>query len=141
LPDGSRKPASIPYGCWVGSWENSTPLLFSSSYVFLDVVRREEEPARGALGDERVDRRARLVVEDGRPRHGEQRELDVLARQAHREPAEVAHLGHRDVVAQLESERLGVEGERLVLVVDPHVHVRQLLQHVDLRVVGVERSR
>ena len=31
LPDGSRKPASMPYGCWVGSCENSTPRLTSSS--------------------------------------------------------------------------------------------------------------
>ena len=31
LPDGSRKPASIPYGCCVGSCENSTPRFFSSS--------------------------------------------------------------------------------------------------------------
>ena len=31
LPDGSRKPASTPYGCVVGSCVNSTPLSLSSS--------------------------------------------------------------------------------------------------------------
>ena len=33
LPEGSRKPASTPYGCSVGSCWNSTPRSFSSSYV------------------------------------------------------------------------------------------------------------
>src|SRR5919108_6596572 len=33
FPDGSRKPASIPYGCSIGSCVNSTPRPFSSSYV------------------------------------------------------------------------------------------------------------
>ena len=31
FPDGSRRPASRPYGCSVGSWVNSTPRLLSSS--------------------------------------------------------------------------------------------------------------
>ena len=31
LPEGSRKPASTPYGCSVGSCVNSTPRPFSSS--------------------------------------------------------------------------------------------------------------
>src|SRR6058998_3104395 len=39
------------------------------------------------------------------------------------QPAEVAQLGHGDVVAELEAEFLGVERERLVLVVDPDLHV------------------
>src|SRR5512134_2488143 len=33
LPDGSRKPASMPYGCSVGSCWNSTPRSLSPSYV------------------------------------------------------------------------------------------------------------
>jgi hypothetical protein len=31
LPDGSRNPASTPYGCCIGSCVNSTPLSRSSS--------------------------------------------------------------------------------------------------------------
>ena len=33
FPEGSRKPASTPYGCSVGSCWNSTPRALSSSYV------------------------------------------------------------------------------------------------------------
>ena len=31
LPEGSRKPQSIPYGIWVGYSVNSTPRAFNSS--------------------------------------------------------------------------------------------------------------
>ena len=42
---------------------------------------------------------------------------------------EVAELRDGDVLPKLEPELLGVEGERLVLVVDPHRHMGELLQH------------
>ena len=46
-----------------------------------------------------------------------------LAGDADGQPAEVAHLRHRDVLAHLHPELLGVERERLVLVVHPDLHV------------------
>src|SRR5262249_60939205 len=52
-----------------------------------------------------------------------------LAGRPDRQPAEVAHLGHGDVLADLHAELVRVEGERLVLVVDPHVDVGELLEH------------
>ena len=102
----------------------------------VDVVRHEEQAAGDALGDERLELCLRLRVEDGRARNGHERDGDVgLAGDADGEPAEVAELRHRDVVAELEPELLRVEGERLVLVAHPDVDVRELLQHRVLLVV------
>jgi hypothetical protein len=57
-----------------------------------------------------------------------------LADGADGEPAKAAELGEGDVVAKLEAELVNVEGERLVLVVDPDVDVAQLLDgHACLR--------
>ena len=71
----------------------------------------------------------------GGPRHVHQRDGDVrLAGDADGEPAEIAELGHGDVLAELDPELLGVEGESLVLVVDPDLRVRKLLEHVVLSV-------
>ena len=124
----------MPYGRCVGSCWNSTPRPLSSSYVALAVVGREEQPAGGALGHERLELLARLLVEHGRAGHGHQRDRDVgLAGQADREPAEVAHLGDGDVLADLHAELLGVEGEGLVLVVDPDVDVAEGFSIVILR--------
>ena len=52
---------------------------------------------------------------------GEVREF--LARRADGQPAEVAHLGQRDVDAHLHADLLGVELERLLLVVHPELSV------------------
>src|SRR5439155_4726972 len=96
-----------------------------------DVVAREEEAAARALPHQRHDLVASLCVEDGRSRHRHQRDRDVgLPGHADGEPAEVAHLGDGDVVSELQPELLRVEGKRLVLVVNPDLDVRQLLQHV-----------
>src|SRR6185503_10631642 len=57
------------------------------------------------------------------------------------EPAEVAELRDGDVLPELEPELLGVERERLVLVMNPHRHVGELLQHrVLLRRYGSEAT-
>ena len=86
------------------------------------VVGGEEERAGEALGREVEDLLARLVVEHRLAGDGHQHDGEVgLARGADGEPAEVAHLGHGDVGADLPAQLLGVEGERLVLVVNPHL--------------------
>ena len=65
-----------------------------------------------------------LVVHHRRAGDRHQHDRDVvLAGRADGEPAEVAQLGQRDVGADLHAELLGVEGERLVLVVDPQLGV------------------
>src|SRR5207253_3240562 len=98
------------------------------------VVRREEQAAGGALRHQRLDLVARLLVEHGRAGNRHQRDRDVLAGHADGEPAEVAELGNGDVLPELHAELLGVEGERLVLVVDPDLRRRQLVQHLFLLV-------
>src|SRR5690242_4365065 len=97
--------------------------------ALLDVVRREEEPAGGAFREQALDLGARVLVEHGRARDGHERDGDVLPGDAHGQPAEVAHLGHRHVLPKLHAELLGIERERLVLVVHPHLRIRELLQH------------
>ena len=63
-----------------------------------------------------------LGVHHRRAGDGHQHDRDVgLAGGPDGEPAEVAHLGQRDVGAHLHAELLGVEGERLVLVVHPQL--------------------
>ena len=98
----------------------------------LHVVSREEEAARGSLRQHLLHLRLGVGVEHGRAGNGQQRQPDVLPRQADREPAEVAHLGHGHVLAELESQLVGVEGEGFVLIVDPHTDVGDALEHVFL---------
>src|SRR5690348_9783770 len=93
------------------------------------VLGREEEPARSALGQQVEDLLPRLVVEDRRAGNGHQHDRNVLAGHTDGEPAEVPHLRHGRVLADLEAELVRVEGERLVLVVHPDLHVRELVQH------------
>ena len=86
------------------------------------VVGGEEERAGEALGGEVEDLLARLVVEHRLAGDGHQHDGEVgWLGGADGEPAEVAHLGHGDVGADLPAQLLGVEGERLVLVVNPHL--------------------
>src|SRR5919198_625321 len=107
----------------------------------LRVVGREEEATRRSLRQQILNLPAGFLLEHGRPRDRHQRDRHVvLTPHADAEPAEVAHLRDGDVLAQFHPELLGVERERFVLVVDPHLHVRQLLEHVFLR-VEVEQSR
>src|SRR5690349_2613591 len=72
------------------------------------ILGREEEPARGALGEQVENLLPRLVVEDRRAGDGHQHDRDVLAGYADGEPAEVPHLRHGHVLADLEAELLGV---------------------------------
>ena len=88
------------------------------------VVRGEEDRVRGALAHQRAHLLGGLVVEDGRARDGHQDDREVvLAGRRDGEPAEVAQLGHGHVGLHGEAELLGVEGERLVLVVHPQLRV------------------
>ena len=47
--------------------------------------------------------------------------MSLLVARADGQPAEVAHLGDGDVLADLEADLVGPEGERLVLVVHPEL--------------------
>jgi len=86
-----------------------------------------EEQAAGRAARHQVEQlRPRLLVEHRRAGHGHQRQRDVvLAGNADRQPAEVAHLGNGDVLAHLHPQLVRVEGERLLLVVHPDVHIGQ----------------
>ena len=95
-----------------------------------DVVGGEEEPACRALGHERLDWSRVSASKTGGPGTA----IRVIATSGCPGTPTVsqrkfAHLGNGDVVAELEPELLGVEGEGLVLVVDPDLHGGQLLQH------------
>ena len=83
--------------------------------------------AGDALAHQLADLLDRLGLEHGRAGDGHQHDGEVgLAGRADGEPAEVAQLGHRHVGADLPAELLGVERERLVLVVDPDLGVGDL---------------
>ena len=138
FPDGSRKPASTPYGCSVGSWVNSTPRPLNSSYVARKSSAWKNRPLPRALGDELLELAGRLLVEDRRPWDRQERDGDVfLPRNADGEPPKVAHLRNGDVLTKLETELLCVESERLVLVDHPHTCMAEVLQHRFLRSRGV----
>src|SRR5215207_488300 len=93
------------------------------------VLGPEDEAARSALRHDLLHLVGGRRVEHGRSGHVEG-EGDVrLADGADREPAVAAELGQGHVLAQLEAELLGVEGERLVLVVDPDVRVSEVHGH------------
>jgi hypothetical protein len=88
----------------------------------LAVVGVEEDRSGGPLRHQGAHLIGGLVVEHGRARDGHQRDRDVgLPDRADREPAEVTQLRHGHVGADLHAERLGVEVERLVLVVHPQL--------------------
>ena len=111
----------------------------------LHVVGGEEEAARGALGQQAEDLLACLVVEHGRPGHGHERDRDVgCPGTPTLSQRKLPSSGTVTSVAELHSELLRVEGERLVLVVHPDLRVCELLQHVVLlwsRIVGGDVSR
>ena len=101
------------------------------------VVGGQEHGAGEALAHQLADLLACGVVHHRRSRDRHQRDRDLgLARGADGEPAEVAELGHRDVGSQLHADLLRVEGECLVLVVDPELCCRDLHQLISLFVVG-----
>src|SRR3954470_10490189 len=84
----------------------------------LAVVGAEEDPAGSALGDDLLELGGGVGVEHRRARDLDERQRDVgLTGRPDGEPAEAAELGHRDVVTDLESDLVGVERKRLVLVV------------------------
>jgi hypothetical protein len=104
----------------------------------MDVVGGEEDRAGEALRHQRADLLGGAVVHHRRAGDGHQRHGEVLlADRPDGEPAEVAQLGHRHVRPHLPTELLRVEGERLVLVVDPQLRVGDLDHRV---LLGVEMT-
>ena len=84
LPDGSRKPASMPYACLVGSCWNSTPRPLSSSYLPWTSSVAKKRPPAAPLEISSLSLRARLFVEHGRARDGHQRDARRPAARARR---------------------------------------------------------
>ena len=122
LPDGSRKPESIPYGRSSGSLGELDATGLELLVVAVDVVGREEHGAGEPLRHQGLDLLGGVGVHHRRPGDRHQHDRDVgLAGRADGEPAEVAQLRDGDVGADLHPELLGVERERLVLVVDPQL--------------------
>ena len=115
LPDGSRNAQSrTPYGWSMGSCTTSAPQASTFSNRLVDVVGADEHAVERALGQQAGEQVAVLVgVTHAR---GYEDDLEVgLRRRRDREPAEA---GERDVDLDFEAERIAIEGERLVLVVD-----------------------
>ena len=134
---GVAEAASIPYGRSWGSSTNSTPRADELLEGRAAVVGLEEHRAGEALPHQAPHLLLRLLVHHGRARDRHQHDREpILPRRADREPAEAAELGQRDVGADLETDLLGVEGERLVLVVDPELRGRDADHLSLLRVVG-----
>src|SRR3954452_22081893 len=108
LPDGSRKPASIPYGRSSGVSLNSTPRAFSSSYeAWQSSVVRKTAPATPR------DIVSRIIPTLSPPttRGARARAAGAPGRAAGPgggggEPAEVPHFRERDVGADLPAELL-----------------------------------
>ena len=118
LPEGSRNAQSrAPQGWDTGSWSTSAP----DARTFSNVVSRSS-----AAEDRRLQRPLRHERQEGvalglrttAVRLG-QDDVDVLPRGADGDPAEAVG---RDVVADLEAERVAVEAERGVGVVDGDEH-------------------
>ena len=70
LPDGSRKPVSMPYGCVVGGSLNFHPARGQVVVGGLAVVSLQEQGAAGAPGDQVAERGAVGRVQHRRARHG-----------------------------------------------------------------------
>ncbi len=124
MPDGSRKPLSIAVGALLGRLDE----LHASGLELLvggaAVVGREEDRPREALGHHGSDLVGGVGVHHRRARDRHQHDRDVrLPRRTDRQPAEAAQLRQRHVHAHLPAELLGVERERLVLVVHPQLGV------------------
>ena len=94
LPDGSRNPASMPYGCCVGSFEELDALAFQLLVGRLDVVGLEEEAAGGTLRHEVLRLGRRLGLDQGGPGIAIRTTAIPAGRPVQdREPAEVAISG------------------------------------------------
>src|SRR5215472_16464955 len=92
----------------------------------LDVIGLDDPRAHHALGDQAEQGRGVLLTEHRRLGTSEQDVQVGLVLRADRETAEAVH---GRVAAHLEAELLGVELLGAVLVLDEHVHVRELLDH------------
>ena len=118
LPAGSRNAQSrAPQGCDAGSWSTSAPDARTFSNVRVEVLGAEDRGLQRPLRHQRqegvaFDLRATAV-------RLEQDDVDVLPRGADGDPAEAVG---RDVGADLEAERVPVEAERGVGVVDGDEH-------------------
>ena len=118
LPDGSRNAQSrAPHGCDAGSWSTSAP----DARTFSNVVSRSSERKIAACSEPLRHERQEGVALGLRTTavRLEQDDVDVLARGADGDPAEAVG---GDVVADLEAERVAVEAERLVGIVDGDEH-------------------
>src|SRR5580698_1572140 len=112
FPEGSRKAQSrTPHGWDAGSCNTSAP----DARTFSKVASRSSERKIAACNDPWVtsDRRASPSVRLG------QDDVEVLPGGADGHPAELARL---DVVADLETERVAVEAERGLGVVNGDEH-------------------
>src|SRR6478609_8250249 len=87
-----------------------------------EVVGGEEDRAGQALADQVAQLLVRRGVDQRRAGDAHEHDGDVgLPGRPHRQPAEVAHLGHGDVAAHLEAHLVGPVLQRLVLVVHPQL--------------------
>src|SRR5262245_38100280 len=101
----------------LGELHTAAPQLL---VVATDVVGRQEDGPGEALRHQVLHLAGGLLVHHRLARDGHQHDREVLLpRWAHREPAEVAELRQRYIRANLHAELLGVEGERLILVMNP----------------------
>ena len=116
LPAGSRKAQSRPYDWSIGSWTTSAP-------VGLDPLEgRHRDPGRQvhapqqALGEQVAEC---LPVGRGNAGIGGRRlEHDVDVRLRGRPDRDPAHAVGADIVAYLEAQRVAIERDRLLVIVD-----------------------
>ena len=131
------EPESMPYGLSSGCSVNSTPRPRARRRR--PCSRRSSRntvPAKPLAISSRICSSVSSSITGGAgDRHQHDRHVG-LAGGPDRQPAEVAELRQGDVGAHLHAEFLGVEGERLVLVVDPQLGVAILIMCAPPRSCG-----
>src|SRR5262245_8307915 len=107
-------------GALLGSLRELDTAALQLLVVATNVVGRQEDGPSEALRHQVLHLAGGLLVHHRLARNGHQHDRKVLLpRRADREPAEVVELRQRYVRANLHAELVGVEGERLVLVMNP----------------------